>query len=59
MPEETKLEPGKKSSEFYVTLLTTVLGFLKATVLPDLPEETFYTAIAYIGGRTARKMTKK
>ena len=52
-------EPGRKTSEFYVTLLTMVLGFLKATVLPDIPEEAFYTVIAYIGGRTARKMVKK
>lgn len=53
------MEPGKKTSELWVTIVTAVLGILKASVLPDLPEEVFYTAITYIGGRSLRKGLKK
>ena len=53
------MEKGLKTSEFLVTLLASVLGFLKATVLPDIPDEAFYTAITYIGGRSVRKGLKK
>ena len=53
------MEKGRTTSEFWLTLLTGVLGVLKASWLPDIPEEAFYTVIAYVGGRSLRKGLKK
>ena len=49
------MERGIHTTEFWATMATAVLGVLKATVLPDLPDESFYAVIAYVLGRSGRK----
>lgn len=46
------MKSGLKTTEFWLTLITAALGVLKATCCPDIPEESIYTAIAYILGRS-------
>lgn len=46
---------GIKTSEFWLTILGIGLGIVKKYILPDLPEEAFYTIIVYILSRAGVK----
>ena len=51
------IKQGVKTSEFWLTIVSMCLALLKQYVFPDLPQEAFYTVIAYLIGRSIVKAT--
>lgn len=47
---------GIKTSEFWLTLAAMVVGTLKATYFPDLPDEALLAVVAYVLSRTGLKV---
>lgn len=50
------MKPGFQTTEFWLTLVTVILGLVKQFWLTDIPNESFYTVIAYILSRTVTKV---
>jgi hypothetical protein len=50
------LKSGLLTTEFLSVILVGILGILKGTVYPDIPEESFYTVAMYIISRTILKL---
>lgn len=49
------MKDGVKTSEFWLSIISIVLGFVKAYLLPDFPEQAFYAVIVYILARSGVK----
>jgi hypothetical protein len=53
--KEVAMKNGIKTSEFWLSIVSIILGIIKQRWLPDFPVEAFYTVIVYILSRTVLK----